>query len=130
MTKGIKRYIAIVFSVVLLGSLVYGCAAIFKGTSNTVNFASKPLGAEVYVDGFPRGTTPLTLKLESKRPYQVEFRKEGYQPRTYTITNRVDASWIILDVIFGIFPVIVDASTGAWYELDVGTVNMVMEEQK
>ncbi len=130
MMKRAKRYITIVSSIILLGLLVAGCAAILKGTSNTVNFASKPSGAEVYVDGFLRGTTPLTLKLESKRSYQVEFIKEGYEPRTYYITNRVEGSWIILDVIFGLFPVIVDASTGAWYELDVGSINSVLEEKK
>ncbi len=122
---------AVVLSfVILVAYLLGGCATIFKGTSNSVNFASDPAGAEVYVNGVPRGTTPINLKLESKQTYTIEFKKEGYDTRTYTITNHVGVGWIILDIICGLVPVIVDAATGAWYELDQDAVNAILEKQQ
>jgi hypothetical protein len=56
-----------------------GCAAVFKGTSNNVDFRSEPEGAKVYVNRVLMGTTAVNLKLESKRAYHVEFKKEGYK---------------------------------------------------
>jgi len=110
-------------------SLMFGCAAVFKGTSNTVEFASEPEGAKVYVNGAPMGTTPVNLKLESKKTYHIEFKKEGYETKTFTLTNHVGVGWIILDVIFGLVPVVVDAATGSWYVLDQDYVNAVLEEE-
>jgi len=116
--------------VVLVVYLLGGCATIFKGSHNNVDFASDPAGAKVYVNGVPRGTTPINLKLESNKTYTIEFKKEGYETKTYTITNHVGVGWIVLDVIFGLIPVIVDAATGAWYELDQDAVNAILEKQQ
>jgi hypothetical protein len=110
--------------------LVTGCATLFKGASENVDFSSDPSGADVYVNGSLRGKTPINLKLESKKTYTIEFKKDGYEPRTYTITNHVGAGWIILDILGGLIPVIVDAATGAWYELDQDAVNAVLETQQ
>jgi hypothetical protein len=106
------------------------CATIFKGTNEEVRFGSEPQKAEVWVNGAKMGETPISLKLESKKTYQIEFRKEGYKPVTRTITNHVGAGWIILDVLCGLVPVIVDAATGAWYGLDQKNVDAVMEKQQ
>ena len=38
--------------------------------------------------------------------------------------------WIILDVISEIVPVIIDAATGAWYELDQKNINAILEVKK
>ncbi len=125
------KYLGGVVCLTVVAVLLYhGCATIFKGTSENVDFSSDPSGAKVYVNGVPRGTTPLKIKLESKGTYTIEFKKEGYGTSTYTITNHVGAGWIVLDVICGLIPVIVDASTGAWYELDTKYVNAVLEAQQ
>jgi hypothetical protein len=76
------------------------------------------------------GTTPIRLKLESKRTYIIEFKKEGYETKVFTITNHVGVGWVILDVIGGLIPVVVDAITGAWYELDQDAVNAILEKQQ
>jgi len=124
-----KNAVAII-SVVVVIALIGSCATIFKGSSSKVDFSSDPGGAQVYVNGAPRGTTPINLKLESKKTYTIEFKKEGYETATYTITNHVGVGWIVLDVLFGLVPVIVDAATGAWYELDQDAVNAVLQEQQ
>lgn len=40
------------------------------------------------------------------------------------------AGWIVLDVLAGLVPIIVDAATGAWYGLDQDNVNAVLEKQQ
>jgi hypothetical protein len=107
-----------------------GCATIFHGSTDKINFYSDPSGAKVYVNGQLMGTAPLEMKLESKHTYNIEFRKEGYQNKTVVVTNSVGAGWIILDVLFGLVPIIVDAATGNWYSLDQEHVNAALEEQQ
>jgi len=114
----------------IAASLLSGCAAIFKGTSSKLDLSSDPSGTTVYVNGFPRGKTPLKLKLESKKTYNIEFKKDGYEPLSYTVTNHVGAGWIILDILAGLVPVVIDAATGAWYDLDQDAVNAILEKQQ
>jgi hypothetical protein len=123
-----KSKIAAVCIISLLG--LTGCATLFKGTSENVNMQSSPVQAEVFINGQLRGKTPLQLKLESKNNYAIEFRAEGYQPRVYNISSKVGAGWIVLDVLGGLVPVIIDAATGAWYKLDQDNINAVLEKQQ
>ena len=121
-----KRFLALVIICAFLGN----CASIFKGTSNKVDFNSDPQGAKIYVNGNYMGDTPIKLKLESKGNYNIEFKLEGFKTKTFNITNHVGAGWIILDIIFGLVPVIVDAATGAWYELDQKNINAELIKQQ
>ena len=106
---------------------VAGCAAIFKGSKQKVELSSEPGDVQVYINGVLRGTTPLTLKLKSKETHHIEFKKDGYQTHILVIDNHVGVGWIILDVIGGLLPVVVDAATGSWYMLDEKYYNAVME---
>jgi hypothetical protein len=106
------------------------CALIFKGTSEEVRFGSDPQRAEVWVNGAKMGETPVSLKLESKKTYTIEFKMEGFKTVTKSITNHVGAGWIVLDILAGLVPVIIDAATGAWYNLDQKNVDAVLEKQK
>jgi hypothetical protein len=106
------------------------CATLFKGTSQEVNFNSNPQKARVIVNGVDMGETPLVLKLESKKTYAIEFRVEGYKPKTYTISNHIGPGWVILDVFAGLLGVIIDAATGAWYSLDQSNVDAILEKQQ
>ena len=119
-------------SLLVLISFVFafsGCAAIFKGNHSKVVATSQPEGADVYVNGYFYGTTPVKLKLRSKESYVLEFRKEGYKTQVRHIHSQVGAGWIVLDVIFGLIPVIVDAATGSWYHLDQKHVNAELKRQ-
>jgi hypothetical protein len=107
-----------------------GCATIFKGSTDTVNYSSEPSGAKVYVNGSLMGTTPFQLELKSNQTYTIEFRKDGYENKTVMLNNSVGAGWIVLDVVFGLVPIIVDAATGNWYSLDQKHVNAALEAQQ
>lgn len=121
-----KRAIAAVLALCMLTAAVGGCASILKGTSQEVFIVSEPSRAEVYIDGQLRGTTPLELKLETDETYVIEYRMDGYTTETFNISNSIGAGWIILDVVCGIVPVVVDAVTGAWYSLDEDNVSVVL----
>lgn len=109
--------------IVCLCFFLSNCATLFKGTSEEVNFGSNPVGAEVWVDGKMMGKTPINFKLMSKKTYVIEFKLEG-QTKVVNLNNHVGAGWIILDVLGGLIPVIIDAATGAWYSFDQKNVNV------
>ena len=115
---------------VLIISILGGCATLFKGSTEDVNFSSTPSEADVYVNGVLRGKTPLPLNLKSDATYTIEFRKEGYQNRTVVINSKVGAGWIVLDILGGLIPVIIDAATGDWHSLDQDNVNAALEKQQ
>jgi hypothetical protein len=94
------------------------------------HFASEPGGAEVWMNGQKMGTTPYAMKLKVNKTYTIEFRKEGYESKSYNLNNNIGAGWIILDVLAGLVGVIVNAATGAWYSLDQENINAVLEKQQ
>ena len=124
---GRLKFIPVVSVLLLVVFLFISCATVFKGSQEYVGFESDPAGAKVYINGNYKGMTPLELHLESNKTYHIEFKKEGYATKTYTLTNHLSAGWVILDVICGLVPVIVDAITGAWYKLDENDVGVVLE---
>jgi len=124
-----KRFMCVCL-IVCVGLLTSSCALIFKGTSEEVQFESSPDRAEVYVNGDLAGETPIAIKLESKRSYTIVFKLEGYKDQSFQIQNKIGAGWIILDILGGLFPIIIDAATGAWYSLDQKNINAVLYKQQ
>ncbi|OLD74169.1 MAG: hypothetical protein AUI33_06455 [Ignavibacteria bacterium 13_1_40CM_2_61_4] len=110
--------------------IINGCAILFSGTNAGVRMESSPDGVEVWVNGAKAGVTPCKIELKKNQEYSVEFRKEGYTTRTYRLTNSVGAGWIILDILGGLVPVVIDAATGAWYGLSQDNINTVLEKQQ
>jgi hypothetical protein len=76
------------------------------------------------------GNTPCKIELKKSQEHTIEFRKAGYATRTYKIQNSVGAGWVILDILGGLVPVIIDAATGAWYSFDQDNINTVLEKQQ
>jgi serine/threonine protein kinase len=88
---GWKRWAAAVAGVIVVTAVGVAAAYRFGGVflkaapaTGTLSISSDPLGAQVLVDGGPRGLTPLTLTLEAGS-HSVELRGAG-QPRTLPIT--------------------------------------------
>jgi len=107
-----------------------GCGLIFQGTKQDVGFDSGPGAAEVWVNGAKVGVTPCKIELKRNEEYTIEFKKEGYQTKSYRITNGVGAGWVILDILGGLIPVVIDAATGAWSSLDQNSINATLEKQQ
>jgi len=125
-----RKYLSVLILFLIAGAVLAGCATLFKGSNEKVSLASDPSQAKVYVNGEYMGETPVQLPLQSKHTYSIEFRKDGYQSKTVLLNDHVGAGWIVLDVIGGLVPVIIDAATGDWYYLDQTHVNAALEKQQ
>lgn len=116
-----------IISFVLISSLFLGCGAILNGTSKTIEIQSAPSGALVTGDPIIGDyITPTSIKLERKHEYILTFTSEGYEPATTRISKNFQAGILILDVLITPFlvGVIVDAATGAWYNLSPDNVTV------
>ena len=114
--------------------LLSGCASIFKGNFEKVNFYSNPSNADVYINGQFAGITPLLdVKLRSNLSdytYLIEIRKKGFVPYKTTINTKLHAGYVALDVIaflptFGIAPAI-DSRNGSWYTFDENDIRTIL----
>lgn len=107
---------------ILVGSAA-GCAALFNGKTTPVQMNSNPAGAEVLVDGTRVGTTPMSVDLSTAESHTVTFRIVGMTPVTCLLNRKVGVAWVVLDVLGGLVPIVIDAATGSWYELDKNVCN-------
>jgi len=114
---------------ILAALLITGCATIFSSSTQKVGYSSDPTGAKVYVNGQLMGNTPFELSMKKDKSYTIEFRKDGYENKTVVLNNSIGAGWIVLDVLGGLIPVVIDAATGNWYKLDQDHVNAALEQQ-
>ena len=124
-----KRIIVSITSILAITILVTSCATLFAPKTHPLAVSSDPHGADVYVNGFKMGKTPIELNLKADKSYAIEYRKEGYESITRVVNTKVGAGWVVLDVVTGFIPVIIDAATGAWNKLDQDAVNAVLIEQ-
>jgi hypothetical protein len=106
-----------------------GCATLMAPKTHPLTVSSEPSGSDVYINGLKMGTAPVILNLKADKSYIIEFKKEGYESVTRVIKTKIDSKWLILD-IFGLFPVLIDAATGAWKTFDQDEVNAALIEQK
>jgi len=102
--------------------VVSGCGALFNSKTTPVQMNSNPTGAEVIVNGNRVGVTPMSVDLSIKENHTVTLRANG-QEVTCIINRKVGAGWVVLDVLGGLVPIIIDAATGSWYELDKEACN-------
>ena len=114
--------------VVLVTLLLSSCATLFGKKTHPLAISSSPKGAEVYVNGFKRGVTPIELKLKADRDYTIEFRKDGFENVTRVVNSKVSGGWIVLDILGGLIPIVIDAATGDWNKLDQDSVNADLEK--
>lgn len=124
-----KKMICLLLTLAVVVS-VTGCATLFKQKSRTVSFDSDPQGATVYINGNRMGETPMPLNLSNKKAVTVTFKKEGYEDKTYVINTKTGTGWVILDIFGGFIPVIIDAVTENWYNLDTDAVKAILDVER
>jgi hypothetical protein len=106
--------------------MLTGCGALFNSGPATVMFTSAPNEAEVWINGSRLGATPVSLQLAKNQNHTVVFRRDGYLESTYNLNRQISATYVILDILGGVLPVVVDAATGAWYVLPTNSVNVTL----
>jgi hypothetical protein len=123
-----KKIICVSAVLFTLG-IITGCATLFAPKTFPLSIISEPAEADVLVNGLKMGVTPLELNLKADKTYTIEFIKEGFQSITRVVNTKVGAGWIVLDILGGAIPIIIDAATGAWYQFDQDSVDAVLEKQ-
>ncbi len=75
------------FVVLLAASCIFlaGCTSVPGIETGTLQFSSSPAGAEIYLDGEYRGTTPATLAGVAPGSHTLEYRYPGYASWTDTV---------------------------------------------
>lgn len=110
-----SRHIGWMAALLLVSSA--GCATFIRGNTTTVTVRSDAPGAEVVVDGEPRGVTPFAMALDHTVDHDVVVRL-GAAERAFHLVSSVEAGWVVLDFFAtGIIGIAVDAVTGAWRAL-------------
>jgi len=123
------KAITVLLCCVLMLSFI-GCATLFKQKNRTVDFDSDPQGAAIYINGNRMGRTPMPMNLSNLKAVTVTFKKDGYEDKTYIINTKVGGGWVVLDCLGGFIPVIIDAVTENWYNLDTDAVKVMLDVQR
>lgn len=106
---------------------VSGCGLIFGGSRQVVRLTSSPDGAKVVSTPLTSdATTPSSLSLERKNNYTLTFSAPGYSSKNVELQKSVRGGIVVLDILCGLVPVIIDAATGGWYELSPDLVSVTL----
>lgn len=124
------RKIAIQLFALFFVFALSSCGLIFKGTHEEVFFNSNPIGAEISVNGRTLGMTPIMLAMNCNDAYMIEFKKTGFQTFRMFLDNRMNIGYLVCDILFMPIPLLLDAITGAWYELNTHNVFIQLQEEK
>ncbi len=129
MTKSIIKLGTFV-SLLVLSVGLNSCATILNSDTTSVRFTSEPAEAKVYVNGMEMGRTPCSIDLKSKGNHSVEIRKDGYDKCFRQLSSEFSAGYLIGDIIFGVWPIIIDAATGKWNSLNNSEIHCSLEKKE
>lgn len=119
------------FTIVAVISLT-SCATVFSGTKGTITVNDgTPSKAQIYMNGNLMGEAPLSFQIPKKsfgKQSTIEIRAVGYKPTIITIDKRVQAGFIVLDLLTGLVELVVDFGTGAIYTPDPKTIKYTLEK--
>jgi hypothetical protein len=101
---------------VLLG----GCATLFSSGTASVSVISRDPGVPITVDGMPAGNAPGMVAVANHKDHMIASPRSGCP-----VMSSVGPVWVILDILGGVVPLIVDAATGAWKTVDTSAPCML-----
>jgi hypothetical protein len=97
-----------------VGLMTSSCATFFYGSHATINVATEPNGARVYVNGVDQHvTTPGNITVRrSKKDHYVKFEKPGYEDGVYNISPHFNAL-VVVDLMMYVLPGVIDLAVGS-----------------
>jgi len=114
-----KHKIFLVFLGIGFVFMMSSCATIFGGKKNTIQVKmGSPESAQVYLDGELIGEAPFKIRIEKRRIQEgsiIEIKKEGYKTMQYHVIRTPHAGYVILDILGGVVPLVVDVADGNIY---------------
>lgn len=117
----IGRPLRIMTLLVGLASLT-ACGTWWHGDHQSVTIFTTPLDAQVVVDDRLHMVAPGTVSLNRKENHEAVITKDGYEPKTMTLTRTW--SWWVLGDIFGCAIIFshaclsTDKDNGGYYTFD------------
>lgn len=103
-----------------------GCATILKGKTREIAISASPTDTEIFVNDASVGRGATVLNLDGSKGVRIDCRRAGFVSFSQVLTSRIAPVWVVLDVVTGLIPLIVDAATGAWNELHPDVVNCAL----
>jgi hypothetical protein len=116
--RGLTLIASIAFA---LGSS--GCAAVFRDSKPPIHVVSDPPGGEVKITD-KASSTPADVNVPRAGLTEVRVTMPGFHEHHGTVRKRMNGLWLTADLATCIVPVllcvplIVDAVTGAWYDVE------------
>lgn len=92
--------------------ILASCASIINGTSQELHFASEPTAAQVFVNGQPVGSTPLTTDIKRNSP-EVVLKKEGFKDQPVYLEYKLSQFFWVDFFLFPVFGLLADTITDA-----------------
>lgn len=125
----------IVLLLLLTGStLISGCATIVRGSKETFNVTSVPIGASVTTtNGFKCDATPCSFRIARKAKFGVVVTMSGHKTFTAQVSNRISGrggAGVAGNIVAGGFIGIgVDAISGASLDLQPNPMKVILEPE-
>ena len=122
-----KRPVTPFFALLFASTLLAGCGTLFSGTSDDITFSSQPEGADIYIDGAKRGTTPATVNVDRDAFSDVyaTLRMEGYEDRR--IKLKKDFTTVSILNLGNVLFWGIDAATGAMMNYSVRNYDVELD---
>jgi hypothetical protein len=97
---------AVIIGLVILSVVLAGCenTPVLRNESGSIRVLSSPPGAEVYLNGEYRGTTPATVTAIQAGNYSLEVRAAGYDRWTSPVMVR-PGSLVNVSAMLSVIPV-------------------------
>jgi len=95
-----------------------GCATVLHSRTTDVWVETHPGGVPVLVDGVVVGQSPLYVEVPNQGTHTISLGLAGQRRAGCTFDSSVRIGWIVLDIVTGVWPLLVDALTGRWTTLD------------
>lgn len=101
-----------------------GCATVFRSGKEKVRVESDPTGAELRKGDRVVGQTPTEIEVDRDSVSAVVVTKQGYAEHRGIVKKSLNPGWMTVDIGTCVFPILlcipllVDAISGAWYDVN------------
>jgi hypothetical protein len=92
-------YVSYIF-VLLLCSVLVGCATLFQGGPDHIPVNSNPLGAKIYLDNQLIGVSPTTISVPRKSECVIRIEMAGYESITIDRDKNLNG-WFLGNILLG-----------------------------
>ncbi len=120
-------------ALVLISMLaMQSCATLLAGSSSHVKVSGTPDSARVYMNGNYVGVAPVRVKVPrgKNKNITIVIKKENYKPSQVPMSSKLSTGYLLLDLISGGVPVIIDFVTGDIYAPYPKKINYNLEPKK